>query len=53
MIFINLLKKSFIGLITGLMKDLVGYLNEYKDNMSIFLFIVHYQEVIILNCLIN
>ena len=51
MILINLFKKFFTELITGLIKCLFGQLSLGIENMLMFLSTVHYQEVHTLNAL--
>ena len=53
MVLVNLFKKFCIEYIVGLMKDLLRQLNIQMEKILLFLFIVHYQEVRILNYLIN
>ena len=50
----NLLDECYIDYLIGLIKDLLIRLNIWMENTLVFLFIVHYQEVLhVLNCLIN
>ena len=46
-------QKNLYGLIIRLVKDLVGWINELMVNISMFLFTVYYQGVLMLNCLKN
>ena len=50
---IMLFKKFYTVLIIGLMKDLVGLLNQSNHNTLIFQLIGRYQEVLTLICLLN